>query len=339
MITSSGSNTGSVVRALETHNIRLSDVVSRNKTVIPTGMGNLLSNGLTKVNITRGKCTSFGLSIGTGNNRSSRPPGRATVNRVSGTIIHLRGGRFGNRVPSCLGEVFVRINERYACPNEFIVYGCGILRPLIGFTVLRVPPTTSVIRAAVNIAVDDNDPTTGILPRDTDMAMGYHVVPNRDVTSAGRRVEGTVGGSGVRVRLLGNGRPSLVSPASAGTFGAVGRVARTTGPATVMAPFLIVNKASTCRCRPVYRGVCHFTPFAISTRLLLAARSAGREYPVRRLNTNVSFFGHCVQTVATRRGWHGGHAVGLCVPITRGLLPYVVHTLVLATTQGTVIVG
>lgn len=101
----------------------LSDIVSRNNTVLGISIPGVLGAGLTNVNVTRGKCTSCGVAIHSGNNRSSRPPIRSKVNRVTGIAHSLRKRRFGTGVPRFICTLFAGVNGHMSCPTEVIAYG------------------------------------------------------------------------------------------------------------------------------------------------------------------------------------------------------------------------
>ena len=94
--------------------------------------------------------------------------------------------------------------------------------------------------------------------------------------------------------------PSAISPTDSRAFGIIEEICMGMDPNTVVAPYLVMGGTDSCHYQPVCGNIYRYSPFKVSTSLLLTTHGTNERIPVGVMADGVAFFKRYIRRVSEK---------------------------------------
>jgi carboxypeptidase PM20D1 len=95
--------------------------------------------------------------------------------------------------------------------------------------------------------------------------------------------------------------PSSISPTDSRAYRWIEKISMSMNPNTVVSPYLVMGGTDACHYQDVCENIYRYSPFRVSTALLLTTHGTNERLPVAAIENGVAFFKRYIRCVSSSR--------------------------------------
>jgi carboxypeptidase PM20D1 len=134
-------------------------------------------------------------------------------------------------------------------------------------------------------------PQANVLPQRASAVVNFRIYPGQTVEDVLAHLQKVIRYKDVEINLLpGWKNPSLISPSDSRAFRKIGMICKSMNPNTIVAPYLVMGGTDACHYQAVCENIYRYSPFRVSTSLLLTTHGTNERIPIDAMEAGVAFF-------------------------------------------------
>ena len=134
-------------------------------------------------------------------------------------------------------------------------------------------------------------PAPNVLPQRATVNVNFRIFPGQTIEDVEKHLKKVIRYKDVEINLLpGWKNPSKISPTDSRAFRKLGVICRSMNPNTIVAPYLVMGGTDACHYQAVCENIYRYSPFRVSTSLLLTCHGTNERIPVASMEAGVAFF-------------------------------------------------
>ena len=188
-------------------------------------------------------------------------------------------------------ELFDKIGRNCTYPARLVTCNLKLLEPALTKAMSFIPPAASMLRTTFGITMASGSPQANVLPQRASVTVNFRMFPGQTVDDVLEHLHKVIKNKKVEINLLpGWKNPSAVSPTDTRSFKVIEKICHSMDDKAVVAPYLVMGGTDACHYQAVCENIYRYSPFLVSTSLLLTTHGTNERIPVSVMEDAVKFF-------------------------------------------------
>ena len=269
--------------------IRLDSVIDEGGAILSVKVDKVIDGHLAGVGIAEKGHVDFEISVNAKGGHSSQPPKHSALGQLSKIVCNLENHQFKAKLTPQLTSLFTEIGKNTTYPVRCIASNLPILKPLITEICSNIPPVASMMRTTTAITMANGSPAPNVLPQKASVVANFRIMPGQTVEDVEAHIR-KYAGPKAEVKLLGGKNPSKISPTDSRAFNVISKICKSMDPKAIVAPYLVMGGTDARQYEDVCDNIYRYSPFLMTTGLLLTTHGTNERIPVSSLEDGVAFF-------------------------------------------------
>ncbi len=179
-----------------------------------------------------------------GGGHAAWPPHESAVGIVATAVAKLQKQPFPARLAGPAAALFEYLGPEMSFPNKMIFANLWLFRSIVKGKLAAKPGTDALIRTTTAPTMFRGSAQDNVLPVLATAVINFRILPGDTTAGVIARVTEVIGDPRVKVTPLKKllFEPSPASPTDSWSFGVITKTIRESLPATLVAPFLVLNR-------------------------------------------------------------------------------------------------
>ena len=282
---------------LRKRGITLDSVLDEGGAILPVNIKGVINANLAGVGVAEKGHADFEVSVSAKGGHSSQPPKHSALGKLAKVIIRLENHQFKAALSPMMRSLFGMIGRSVTYPVRIVTCNLWLLRPLVLAICKKIPPAACMVRTTTAVTMAQGSPVPNVLPQRATFTANFRIMPGSSIAEVEQHIK-DVAGKGVQVELVKGEEPSHISPTDSRAFKAIDKICRGMNPNNIVAPYLVMGGTDARNYEPICKNVYRYSPFLVSTQLLLATHGTNERIPVDTLEDGVAFFKRYIKALA-----------------------------------------
>ena len=269
--------------------IRLDSVIDEGGAILSVKVDKVIDGHLAGVGIAEKGHVDFEISVNAKGGHSSQPPKHSALGQLSKIVCNLENHQFKAKLTPQLTSLFTEIGKNTTYPVRCVAANLPILKPLITEICSNIPPVASMMRTTTAITMANGSPAPNVLPQKASVVANFRIMPGQTVEDVEAHIR-KYAGPKAEVKLLGGKNPSKISPTDSRAFNVISKICKSMDPKAIVAPYLVMGGTDARQYEDVCDNIYRYSPFLMTTGLLLTTHGTNERIPVSSLEDGVAFF-------------------------------------------------
>lgn len=269
--------------------IRLDSVIDEGGAILSVKVDKVIDGHLAGVGIAEKGHVDFEISVNAKGGHSSQPPKHSALGQLSKIVCNLENHQFKAKLTPQLTSLFTEIGKNTTYPVRCIASNLPVLKPLITEICSNIPPVASMMRTTTAITMANGSPAPNVLPQKASVVANFRIMPGQTVEDVEAHIR-KYAGPKAEVKLLGGKNPSKISPTDSRAFNVISKICKSMDPKAIVAPYLVMGGTDARQYEDVCDNIYRYSPFLMTTGLLLTTHGTNERIPVSSLEDGVAFF-------------------------------------------------
>ena len=269
--------------------IRLDSVIDEGGAILSVKVDKVIDGHLAGVGIAEKGHVDFEISVNAKGGHSSQPPKHSALGQLSKIVCNLENHQFKAKLTPQLTSLFTEIGKNTTYPVRCVASNLPILKPLITEICSNIPPVASMMRTTTAITMANGSPAPNVLPQKASVVANFRIMPGQTVEDVEAHIR-KYAGPKAEVKLLGGKNPSKISPTDSRAFNVISKICKSMDPKAIVAPYLVMGGTDARQYEDVCDNIYRYSPFLMTTGLLLTTHGTNERIPVSSLEDGVAFF-------------------------------------------------
>ncbi len=269
--------------------IRLDSVIDEGGAILSVKVDKVIDGHLAGVGIAEKGHVDFEISVNAKGGHSSQPPKHSALGQLSKIVCNLENHQFKAKLTPQLTSLFTEIGKNTTYPVRCIASNLPILKPLITEICSNIPPVASMMRTTTAITMANGSPAPNVLPQKASVVANFRIMPGQTVEDVEAHIR-KYAGPKAEIKLLGGKNPSKISPTDSRAFNVISKICKSMDPKAIVAPYLVMGGTDARQYEDVCDNIYRYSPFLMTTGLLLTTHGTNERIPVSSLEDGVAFF-------------------------------------------------
>ena len=269
--------------------IRLDSVIDEGGAILSVKVDKVIDGHLAGVGIAEKGHVDFEISVNAKGGHSSQPPKHSALGQLSRIVCNLENHQFKAKLTPQLTSLFTEIGKNTTYPVRCVASNLPILKPLITEICSNIPPVASMMRTTTAITMANGSPAPNVLPQKASVVANFRIMPGQTVEDVEAHIR-KYAGPKAEVKLLGGKNPSKISPTDSRAFNVISKICKSMDPKAIVAPYLVMGGTDARQYEDVCDNIYRYSPFLMTTGLLLTTHGTNERIPVSSLEDGVAFF-------------------------------------------------
>ena len=269
--------------------IRLDSVIDEGGAILSVKVDKVIDGHLAGVGIAEKGHVDFEISVNAKGGHSSQPPKHSALGQLSKIVCNLENHQFKAKLTPQLTSLFTEIGKNTTYPVRCIASNLPILKPLITEICSNIPPVASMMRTTTAITMANGSPAPNVLPQKASVVANFRIMPGQTVEDVEAHIR-KYAGRKAEVKLIGGKNPSKISPTDSRAFSVISKICKSMDPKAIVAPYLVMGGTDARQYEDVCDNIYRYSPFLMTTSLLLTTHGTNERIPVSSLEDGVAFF-------------------------------------------------
>ena len=269
--------------------IRLDSVIDEGGAILSVKVDKVIDGHLAGVGIAEKGHVDFEISVNAKGGHSSQPPKHSALGQLSRIVCNLENHQFKAKLTPQLTSLFTEIGKNTTYPVRCIASNLPILKPIITEICSNIPPVASMMRTTTAITMANGSPAPNVLPQKASVVANFRIMPGQTVEDVEAHIR-KYAGPKAEVKLLGGKNPSKISPTDSRAFNVISKICKSMDPKAIVAPYLVMGGTDARQYEDVCDNIYRYSPFLMTTGLLLTTHGTNERIPVSSLEDGVAFF-------------------------------------------------
>ena len=146
----------------------------------------------------------------------------------------------------------------------------------------------------------EGSPAANVLAQNASITVNFRQMPGTTVADVEKHIRKVVRNKDISVEILKQKEASKFSPTDSRPFRVMEKICKQQNPDSFVAPYLVMGGTDACYYEPVCENIYRYSPFPVSTALLLTVHGTNERIPVASMTDGVAFFKRYVRKLSAK---------------------------------------
>lgn len=278
--------------------IKLDSVIDEGGAILSVKVDKVIDGHLAGVGIAEKGHVDFEISVNAKGGHSSQPPKHSALGKLSKIVCDLENHQFKAELTPQLTSLFTEIGKNTTYPVRCVMSNLPVLKPLITKVCENIPPVASMMRTTTAVTMANGSPAPNVLPQKASVVANFRIMPGQTIEDVEAHIK-KYAGKNAEVKLLAGKNPSKISPTDSRAFNVISKICKGMDPKAIVAPYLVMGGTDARQYEDVCDNIYRYSPFLMSTSLLLTTHGTNERIPVSSLEDGVAFFKRYIKALTT----------------------------------------
>ncbi len=292
-VMSANENNGAVVmcKYLAEKGIHLDCIIDEGGAILPVDVKGVIHKDLAGIGIAEKGYADIEVAVHAKGGHSSAAPNHTALGKLANVIRDIENHQFKAKISPMLWQLFDTIGRNVSFPVKMVTCNLKLLKPALTLGLSYVPPAASMMRTTTGVTMASGSPQANVLPQRAAAVVNFRIYPGQTVEDVLAHLRKVIRYKDVEINLLpGWKNPSKLSPTDSRAFQKIGMICKSMNPNTIVAPYLVMGGTDACHYQDVCENIYRYSPFRVSTSLLLTTHGTNERIPVACMEAGVAFF-------------------------------------------------
>lgn len=287
-----------MMELLKSRGVRLDSVLDEGGAMLPIKVPGIIDTKLAGIGVAeKGHCD-FELTIRAKGGHSSQPPVHTALGQLAAAIKDLEDNQFKAEMTPMLTEIFDRLGRKLSYPVRLLACNHKLLKPVLLEIIKQIPPVASMSRTTTAVTMASGSPAPNVLPQKASATVNFRIMPGETMEDVEAHIRKVVKNKNIEVRLLKGKDPSKISPTDSRAFNAITEITNSLDVNAVVTPYLVMGGTDARSYEPICDNIYRYSPFTMSTELLLTTHGTNERIPIDTLGDALRFFKQYIRLVS-----------------------------------------
>ena len=279
--------------------IRLDAVLDEGGAILPVHVKGVIDKDLAGIGVAEKGYADVRVSVNDKGGHSSQSPNHTALGKLANVIRDIENHQFKAKISPMIDELLRRIGMNATYPVRLVTCNYKLLKPALAKAMSYIPPAASMLRTTTGVTMASGSPQPNVLPQKASATVNFRIYPGQTVDDVIAHLKKVIRNKNVEIEVLpGWKNPSAISPTDSRAFKAIERICKSMNPNTIVAPYLVMGGTDACRYQDVCENIYRYSPYKVSTKLLLTTHGTNERIPVSALADGVAFFKRYIRVLS-----------------------------------------
>ena len=295
-----GENNGAqcIMETLKARGVRLDSTIDEGGAILPANVKGILKGNLAGIGIAEKGNTDIRITVHAKGGHSSQPPQHTGVGLVADVVHDLEKHQFKAKMLPMVEDMFTLIGKHMTYPGRLVTCNLKILKPLVLAIAKKIPPAAAFIRTTTACTMLEGSPAANVLPQTASVTVNFRQLPGTSTDDLVKHIRKVVKNKDIDVEFVKGKEASAVSPTNTRAFETLTLLSHQIDKYNIVAPYLVMGGTDTYHYEDICDNLYRYSPFVVSTSLLLTTHSTNERCPVAALGEGVQFFKRYMKIMA-----------------------------------------
>ncbi len=296
-----GTNNGAhaIMETLKARGVHLDSTLDEGGAILPANVKGILKGNLAGIGIAEKGNTDLKITVHAKGGHSSQPPQHTGVGMISDVVHDLEKHQFKAKMLPMVTDMFTLIGKHMTYPARLFTCNLPILKPLVLAIAKKIPPAASFIRTTTACTMLEGSPAANVLPQTASVTVNFRQLPGTTTDDLIKHIRKVVRNKDIDVEFIKGKEASAVSPTDTRAFRTMTELSHQMDRYNIVAPYLVMGGTDTYHYEEICENLYRYSPFTVSTSLLLTTHSTNERCPVDQLAEGVKFFKRYMRIMAS----------------------------------------
>ena len=273
------------------HGIHLDAVIDEGGAILPVNVKGVIHKDLAGIGVAEKGYADVEVSVYAKGGHSSQAPNHTAIGKLANVVRDIENHQFKAKISPMMAELFDQIGRNVSYPVKLVTCNIKYMKPLLAKALSYVPPAASMLRTTTGVTMASGSPQANVLPQKASVIVNFRIFPGQTVDDVLDHLRKVIRNKKAEIRLLpGWKNPSAISPTDSRVFHIIEDICRGMDGNTIVAPYLVMGGTDACHYQAVCENIYRYSPFKVSTALLLTTHGTNERIPVASMEAGVAFF-------------------------------------------------
>lgn len=276
---------------LKEKEIHLDAIIDEGGAILPVEVKGVINKHLTGIGVAEKGYADVEVAVTAKGGHSSQAPNHTAIGHLADVIKDIEGHQFKAKMSPMMRELFDKIGRNCTYPVKLVTCNLKLLEPVLTKAMSFIPPAASMLRTTFGVTMASGSPQANVLPQRAAVTVNFRMFPGQSVDDVLEHLHKVIRNKNVEINLLpGWKNPSAVSPTDTRSFKIIEKICHSMDEKAVVAPYLVMGGTDSCHYQPVCENIYRYSPFLVSTSLLLTTHGTNERIPISVMEDGVKFF-------------------------------------------------
>ena len=271
--------------------VHLDCIVDEGGAILPVDVKGVIHKDLAGIGVAEKGYADIEVAVHAKGGHSSQAPNHTALGKLANVIRDIENHQFKAKISPMLWSMFDSIGRNVSFPARMVTCNLKLLKPALTKGLSYIPSAASMMRTTTGVTMASGSPQANVLPQRASIIVNFRIYPGQTVNDVLKHLKKVIRYKDVEINLLpGWKNPSKISPTDSRAFRKLGVICRSMNPNTIVAPYLVMGGTDACHYQDVCENIYRYSPFCVSTSLLLTCHGTNERIPVASMEAGVAFF-------------------------------------------------
>ena len=279
--------------------IHLDCIIDEGGAILPVEIGGVIHKNLAGIGVAEKGYADYEVAVTAKGGHSSQSPNHTAIGKLADVVKDIENHQFKAELSPMMMELFDKIGRNCTFPVRMVTCNLKLLKPLITKVMTYIPPAASMIRTTTGVTMASGSPAPNVLPQRATVNVNFRIFPGQTVEDVEKHLKKVIRNKKAEISLRpGWKNPSKISPTDSRCFHIIEEICTGMNADNIVAPYLVMGGTDACHYEPVCENIYRYSPFLVSTSLLLTTHGTNERIPVAVMADGVAFFKRYIRKVS-----------------------------------------
>ena len=276
---------------LKEKGVHLDAIIDEGGAILPVEVKGVINKHLAGIGVAEKGYAEVEVAVTAKGGHSSQAPNHTAIGHLADVIKDIENHQFKAKMSPMMRELFDKIGRNCTYPARLVTCNLKLLEPALTKAMSFIPPAASMLRTTFGVTMASGSPQANVLPQRASVTVNFRMFPGQTVDDVLEHLHKVIKNKKVEINLLpGWKNPSAVSPTDTRSFKVIEKICHSMDDKAVVAPYLVMGGTDACHYQAVCENIYRYSPFLVSTSLLLTTHGTNERIPVSVMEDAVKFF-------------------------------------------------
>ena len=276
---------------LKEKGVHLDAIIDEGGAILPVEVKGVINKHLAGIGVAEKGYADVEVAVTAKGGHSSQAPNHTAIGHLADVIKDIENHQFKAKMSPMMRELFDKIGRNCTYPAKLVTCNLKLLEPALTKAMSFIPPAASMLRTTFGVTMASGSPQANVLPQRASVTVNFRMFPGQTIDDVLEHLHKVIKNKKVEINLLpGWKNPSAVSPTDTRSFKVIEKICHSMDDKAVVAPYLVMGGTDACHYQAVCENIYRYSPFLVSTSLLLTTHGTNERIPVSVMEDAVKFF-------------------------------------------------
>lgn len=276
---------------LKEKGVHLDAIIDEGGAILPVEVKGVINKHLAGIGVAEKGYADVEVAVTAKGGHSSQAPNHTAIGHLADVIKDIENHQFKAKMSPMMRELFDKIGRNCTYSAKLVTCNLKLLEPALTKAMSFIPPAASMLRTTFGVTMASGSPQANVLPQRASVTVNFRMFPGQTVDDVLEHLHKVIKNKKVEINLLpGWKNPSAVSPTDTRSFKVIEKICHSMDDKAVVAPYLVMGGTDACHYQAVCENIYRYSPFLVSTSLLLTTHGTNERIPVSVMEDAVKFF-------------------------------------------------